>query len=256
MSDAVARDHWGRADEDSFVRSLYRAANDNWFRVTWEGVEHLPRQGGALLVCNHAGVMPVDGALVTIGVEREMGRKVYSLAHSGFWRYPFIGPLISRNGGVVGHPSNANRLLADEKELVLVFPEGQKGPTKPRSERHRLQRFGRCGFVETALRAGVPMVPIVLAGIEDVTPTITTLELLGQRVPLSLNVLFLGPLGAFAPLPAKISVRVLEPVQLDESPGQGSYPRSLVMDCSESIRARMQHTLDELLARRQSIWRG
>ena len=118
MSEVPATlDHWGRTEEDSFLMSFYRAACDNWFRVSWEGVEHLPKKGGALLVANHAGVMPVDGAIVPIGVEREIGRKVYSLAHSGFWWVPFTGPLLSQSGGVVGHPSNANRLLAEEERM-------------------------------------------------------------------------------------------------------------------------------------------
>jgi len=249
-------DHWGRTEQGSFLMSFYRAACDNWFRVSWEGVEHLPRTGGALLVANHAGVMPVDGAVVPIGVEREIGRRVYSLAHSGFWWVPFMGPLLATSGAVVGHPSNARRLLVDEQKMVLVFPEGGKGPCKPPSERYRLQRFGRGGFVETALHAGVPIVPIVLAGTEDVTPTIATFEWMGQQVPISWNTLLLGPVGAFAPLPARISVRVLEPVHFDEAPGQPSYPRSLVMDRAESIRSRMQQALDAMLGRRKSIWGG
>ena len=247
-------DAWGR--DGSGVPAIYRAAYDNWFHVSWEGIENLPREGGALLVANHAGVMPVDGAIVQHGVEREIGRPVYSLAHSGFWWVPFMGPLLSRSGAVNAHPSNANRLLADEGQLVLVFPEGAKGPGKPRSERDRLQRFGRGGFVETALRAGVPIVPIVLAGTEDVTPTIASFEILGQQVPLSWNTLLLGPLGAIAYLPAKISVRVLEPVRFDEPAGEPSYPRSLLMDRSEAIRGRMQRTLDAMLRKRESIWRG
>ena len=127
----TALDHWGRAAEDPFVMSFYRAAYEKWFRVSWEGIGNLPTEGGALLVANHSGVMPVDGVLLQHGVEREIARKVYSLAHSGFWWVPFAGPLLSRSGAVVGHPSNANRLLADEGRMVLVFPEGAKGPGKP-----------------------------------------------------------------------------------------------------------------------------
>ena len=252
----TALDHWGRAAEDPFVMSLYRAAYEKWFRVSWEGTRNLPTEGGALLVANHSGLMPVDGAIVPLGVDQEIGRKVYLLAHLGFWWVPFVGPLLSRSGAVVGHPSNANRLLADEGQMVLVFPEGAKGPGKPPSERYRLQRFGRGGFVETALRAGVPIVPVVLAGTEDVTPTIASFDILGQQVPLSWNTLLLGPLGAFAYLPVRISVRVLEPFRFDDPPGQPSYPRSLLMDRSEAIRSRMQHTLDAMLRQRESIWRG
>lgn len=252
---ARSRDHWGRADEA--YPAIYRLAYEKWFRVSWDGIENIPKEGGALLVGNHAGLMPVDGAVAAIGVEREIGRQVYSLAHSGFWRVPFTGPLLSRSGAVVGHPSNANRLLAEEGKLVLVFPEGAKGPGKPASERNRLQRFGRGGFVETALRAGVPIVPIVLAGTEDVTPTITSFEVMGSQVPFTWNMLLLGPiLGAFAPLPVKITIRALEPVTFDEPAGLPSYPRSLLMDRSEAIRVSMQHALDAMLRQRKSVWEG
>jgi 1-acyl-sn-glycerol-3-phosphate acyltransferase len=256
MNDApAALDHWGRAGDA--VPAIYRMAYEKYFRVSWQGVEHLPREGGALLVGNHAGLMPVDGMLASIGVEREIGRAVYSLAHSGFWRVPFTGPLLSRIGAVVGHPSNANRLLAEEGSLVLVFPEGGKGPGKPASERNRLQRFGRGGFVETALRAGVPIVPIVLAGTEDVTPTIASFDIIGEQVPFTWNMLLLGPLlGAFAPLPAKITIRALPPVRFDEPPGQPSYPRSLLMERSEEIRTSMQRALDGMLHERKSVLGG
>lgn len=249
-------DPWGRAPGRSLSSAPYRAAYRHWFRVAWEGLEHVPRQGGALLVANHAGMMPVDGAIVQQGIEEERRRSVYSLAHHGFWRFPFVGRLLANSGAVVGHPDNAQRLLAQERQLVLVFPEGSKGPVKPPAERYRLQRFGRGGFVETALRAGVPIVPIVLCGTEDTTPVLATVNLLGQRVPITLQSALFGPLGSFLHLPARIRVRVLEPVRFEEPSGLDGYPRSLVMDRSEAIRERMQAALDDMLLRRKSIWSG
>jgi 1-acyl-sn-glycerol-3-phosphate acyltransferase len=250
----VSLDRWGRSpgfSSNAFSRFFYR----QWFRVEWEGLEHVPPEGGALLVANHAGIIPVDGAMVQYGVETELGRPVYALAHDGFWRYPFIGKLMSRWGAVVGHPDNAQRLLRDEKQLVVVLPEGAKGPVKPRAERYRLQRFGRGGFVETAMRAGVPIVPMAILGTEDSTPLLTTVQLLGQEAPITWNALVLGPLlGSVGHLPVKIRIRVLEPVHFDEPPDLPSYPRSLVMDHAEEIRARMQDALDDLLRARTSWW--
>lgn len=252
----AALDRWGRSPGwlgESVYSFLYR----RWFRVEWEGLQHLPRDGGALLVANHAGMIPLDGVIIQYGVEEELGRKVFALAHDGFWRYPFIGTLLSRVGGVVGHPDNAQRLLRDEKQLVVVLPEGAKGPVKPASERYRLQRFGRGGFVETALRAGVPIIPMALMGTEDSTPLLTTLRLFGQDAPITWNALVLGPLlGSAVHLPVKIRIRVLEPVVLDEPPELETYSRSLVMDQAESIRARMQEALDDLLRARANRWRG
>lgn len=252
----TAADRWGR-ESGGLSNAYYRWLYDVWFRVEWENLHLLPRDGGALLVTNHAGMMPVDGMVIQHGVESELGRPVYALAHDGFWRWPFFGTMLSRGGGVVAHPDNAQRLLQTEGQLVAVLPEGTKGPVKPRSEKYKLQRFGRGGFVETAMRAGVPVVPIVLMGTEDATPTATTLRAFGQQAPITWNALVFGPLaGAFLPLPVKIRARVLDPVDFDEPPNQPSYGRAKVMDAAESIRVRMQEVLDDMLAARESLWTG
>lgn len=237
-------------------RSLFDAACRSWFRVDWEGLENIPSAGGALLVSNHAGMFPVDGGIVQRGVEDATGRPVFMLAHHGFFRVPFAGNLLNRSGVVVAHPDNAHRLLADDDGLVVVFPEGEKGPVKPLRERYRLQRFGRGGFVETAASADVPIVPIVLMGTEDTTPTVADLEIGGRRVPLTLNTLLFGPLlGAFAHFPAKIRARALSPIQVRGE--HGARPsRSAMMDVAEAIRSDMQGTLDAMLEERESIWFG
>jgi 1-acyl-sn-glycerol-3-phosphate acyltransferase len=252
----VTVDHWGRSHGPDV--GPFRALYKHWFRVEWTGLEHVPLRGGALLVANHAGVMPVDGTIISLGIEHERGRRVYSLAHHGFWRVPFMGTMLSRFGGVMGHPDNAHRLLADDESLVLVFPEGAKGPGKSPSERHRLQRFGRGGFVETALRAGVPIVPIAIMGTEETTPTLASFRIAGQDVPLSLNTLLFGPfLGPFAPFPAKIRAQVLPPIYFDEEPeGQNGYPRSLLMDRAEAIRGQIQTALNRMLLKRSSVLWG
>jgi hypothetical protein len=154
---------------------------------------------------------------------------------------------------VVAHPDNAHRPLREEGRLVAVFPQGAKGSVKPKSDRYRLQRFGRGGFVETAMRAGVPILPIVLMGTEDTTPTLLNLELGGTRMPLTLNTVLFGPiLGAVAHFPAKIRAQVLPPVVFEESPEQPMYPRSLLMDRAEGIRGDMQETLDAMYDVRES----
>ena len=248
-------DRWGRDLTAEGSGALFEAAYRSWFRVEWEGLENVPRESGALLVSNHAGMMPVDGGLIQLGIQRETGRLVYLLAHHGFYRFPFIGRMLKRFGSVVANPDNAHRLLKEDKRLVLVFPEGEKGPVKPRSERYRLQRFGRGGFIETAVRAGVPIVPIVLMGTEDATPTVANLELFGQRFPLTLNALLLGPVvGAFAPFPAKVRARVLPPVTFDDV--SEPLSRSVLMDRAESIRSDMQEVLDQMYAARESVWTG
>jgi 1-acyl-sn-glycerol-3-phosphate acyltransferase len=202
-------------------------------------------------------MLPIDGGVISLGIEEELGRRVYALGHHGFWRLPFVGNMLASVGGVVGHSENAHRLLTEDKSLVLVFPEGAKGPLKPPSERYRLQRFGRGGFVETAMRAGVPIVPIALMGTEDTTPTLTTFRIAGQDMALTVNTLLLGPvLGSIAHFPAKIRARVLEPIHFDEATNLDHYPRSLVMDQADAIRDQLQHALNHMLQQRRSVWKG
>ncbi len=127
-----------------------------WFRVEWEGLEKIPHHGGALLIANHAGAIPSDAPAIMHGIEEELGRPVYGLADYFFRTIPVVGTMWSRTGGVPAHPDNAYRLLHDQQQLALVFPEGTKATSKTYTDRYRLRRFGRGGFVEIAMRAGVP----------------------------------------------------------------------------------------------------
>lgn len=235
---------------------------DHWFRVEWEGIEKIPRTGGALLVANHAGAIPSDAPMIIHGIEQELGRPVYGLADNWFRTVPLVGTLWSRGGGVPAHPDNAHRLLHEEGKLALVFPEGTKGPSKKVGERYQLRRFGRGGFVETAMRAGVPVVPVAVVGAEESMPILHKFngaaKMLGlPYLPLTANHLVFGPLlGTVLYLPAKFRFRVLDPVSFDEEPGLERYPRGRVMDAAEAIRQDLQENLYDMLAARRSVWFG
>ncbi len=196
------------------------------------------------------------------GIEQELGRPVYGLADSMFKGMPVVGTLWSRMGGVVAHPDNAYRLLKDQGQLVLVFPEGTKGPAKTYQERYQLRRFGRGGFIEIAMRAGVPIIPIAVVGAEESMPTLVNIPALAKLLgtpyfPVTANQVLFGPLlGLIAYLPAKFSLRVLEPVRFDVEPDQPRYSKSRVMEEAESIRQQIQEALYEMLKQRQSVWRG
>ena len=124
-------DGWGRSEHmRSIVRRLYDPMYRYWFRVEWEGLEKIPTEGGALLIANHAGAIPSDAPAIMHGIETELGRPVYGLADYFFRTMPVVGTLWSRTGGVPAHPDNAYRLLHDERQLALVFPEGTKATSK------------------------------------------------------------------------------------------------------------------------------
>jgi len=256
-------DAWGRSESfRALTRRLYDPIYRYWLRAEWEGLEHVPLDGGALLVANHGGAIPSDAPVIMHGVETELLRPVYGLAENLFRQLPVVGTLWSRAGGVPAHPDNAYRLLHDDRQLVLVFPEGTKGTGKLVKERYRLRRFGRGGFVEIAMRAGVPVVPIAVIGNEEAMPILWKSERVAKLLglpyfPITANQFVYGPvLGYVAPLPAKFRVRVLPPVRFDVEPGRERYNRGMVMDESERIRALIQHEVDDMLRARHSIWRG
>jgi 1-acyl-sn-glycerol-3-phosphate acyltransferase len=255
-------DEWGRSEHmRALLRQLYEPVYSKWFRVEWEGLEKIPREGGALLVANHAGAVPSDAPVIMHGIERELGRPVYGLADYFFRRAPLLGTMWARTGGVSANPDNAYRLLHEQHQLALVFPEGTKGPSKSYTDRYQLRRFGRGGFVEIAMRAGAPVVPIAVVGSEETMPVILRLPRLARAMgipyfPITANFLMLGLAGAVVPFPAKFKLRVLDPVRFDVPPNQERYSRSRVMDEAERIRNDLQETLYDMLRERRSVWFG
>jgi 1-acyl-sn-glycerol-3-phosphate acyltransferase len=256
-------DEWGRSERiRSLARRLYDPMYRHWFRAEWEGLEKIPTDGGALLVANHAAAIPSDAPVIMHGIETELQRPVYGLADHLFKSAPVVGTLWARGGGVVAHPDNAYRLLNEQQQLVLVFPEGSKGPGKTYNERYRLRRFGRGGFVEIAMRAGVPVVPIAVVGAEESMPIVANVAPVAKAMnlpylPITANMLVFGPLlGLVTYFPAKFKLKVLDPVHFDVPADQPRYSKSKVMDESEKIRQQIQDALYDMLKQRKSVWFG
>jgi 1-acyl-sn-glycerol-3-phosphate acyltransferase len=255
-------DEWGRSEHmRSVVRRLYDPVYRYWFRVEWEGLEKIPHHGGALLIANHAGAIPSDAPAIMHGIEEELGRPVYGLADYFFRTIPVVGTMWSRTGGVPAHPDNAYRLLHDQHQLALVFPEGTKATSKTYADRYRLRRFGRGGFVEIAMKAGVPVIPIAVVGAEESMPIVFRLNTVAKALklpyfPVTVNALLMGPIGYVTYFPVKMKFRVLDPITFDVEPGLERYSRSRVMDEAENIRARLQDALHDMLRERRSIWFG
>jgi len=213
------------------------------------------------MVANHAAAIPSDAPVIMHGIETELSRPVYGLAENLLRSLPLIGTIWSRVGGVAAHPENAYRLLHDDRQLVLVFPEGTKGTGKLYRDRYKLHRFGRGGFVEIAMRSGVPVVPIAVVGAEESMPIVWKSPQLAKLLnipyfPVTANMLLLGPLGLIGYFPAKFKLRVLPPIHFDVEPDQERYSRSRVMDESDRIRERIQDALYDMLRTRKSVWFG
>jgi 1-acyl-sn-glycerol-3-phosphate acyltransferase len=255
-------DEWGRSERTrALARAIYEPVYSKWFRAEWEGLERIPSEGGALLVANHAGAIPSDAPVIMHGIEKELGRPVYGLADYFFRTVPVIGTLWARGGGVSARPANAYRLLKEQGQLVLDFPEGTKGPSKSFTDRYQLRRFGRGGFVEIAMRAGVPIVPIAVTGSEEAMPVLFRIPAVSKALglpyfPVTANLLAFGPLGVVVPFPAKFTLRVLDPVTFDVAPDQERYSKSRVMEEAEHIRTLLQESVYDMLRARRSVWFG
>jgi 1-acyl-sn-glycerol-3-phosphate acyltransferase len=257
-------DDWGRSEAffrlaDPVLDFYYRY----WFRVEQEGVEHVPSTGGALLVSNHSGALPPDAPMIMQAIRNEhpSPRPLYMLGEHWFKGYPGVGMIANKIGLVAAHPANAQRLLCDEGRLALVFPEGQKGSRKVYWQRYRLRRFGRGGFVKTALRAGVPIVPVAVIGAEEAMPIfahVRPLQRLTGLIYFPVNHAFpwAGLAAGAMYLPAKFKIRFLQPVSLDEYGPEDAEDLTLVQSIAERVRGQIQREVDRLVAGRSSVWFG
>jgi 1-acyl-sn-glycerol-3-phosphate acyltransferase len=246
---------WGRSErvEGLVDRILYDFLYRYWFRVEVEGVDNVPSEGGALLLANHAGAVPPDGAMLAKAIKEEhpRPRPVHVLAARRLSGAPGIGMLQMKLGRVPAHPANVHRLLADEHQLVLAFPEGATAAAKPLKERYRLRPFDGGRLVQEALRAGATIVPVAIVGAEEALPVLGRINpsRLITRLP---YVPVVPPL----PLPAKFKIRFLEPVPTEDLPPRSSEQQSVVLALSEDIRALIQENLLELVGERRSVWLG
>jgi 1-acyl-sn-glycerol-3-phosphate acyltransferase len=256
---------WGRSErvEGFFDRTLYEFYYRYWFRVSVEGIENVPSQGGALLVSNHAGALPPDAPMIAKAIKEEhpRPRPVHLTVEHFFKGYPGFSMLVTKLGGVPAHPANVHRLLYDEEQLVQVMPEGRKGTEKLYKDRYRLRRFGRGGFVEAAMRARAPIVPIAVIGAEESAPVFAQVGILRRLTgllyfPITPTFPHFGVLGMLGYLPAKFKIRFLAPIPTDQWGERPWRDRGLVTDVAAEIRTRIQEQVFDMLAARKSVWFG
>lgn len=190
---------------------LYR----HYFRSVCFDIDRLP-PGRMLLVANHAGQLPFDGAMISTALlmEADPPRIARGMAEYFIPRLPWLNVALTRSGSLVGTPENCIHMLENE-ECVMVFPEGVRGINKPFYKRYQLQRFG-LGFMRLALETGTPIVPVGVVGSEEQQPGFANLEGLGRMLgmpafPITIGFPWLGPLGLL-PLPVKYRLYFGEPL--------------------------------------------
>jgi len=255
-----AQDEWGYDEE--FVELVYpffEFMYERWWRVDAIGVQNVPAEGPTMVVGNHAGVLPWDATMMSVAIQKHhpAPRAPRFMVLDWAFRLPWVSSFMRRVGGVVASPYNATRLLR-QGHLVMVFPEGAKGAGKPFRERYRLQRFGRGGFVEIALRTGAPIVPVAVVGSEEIYPKVGESRLLAKLLgapyfPITPTFPALGALGT-VPLPSKWRIEFCPPVDLTGYGPEAAEDRASVFEISEQVRETIQERLLDNLVKRGSAF--
>jgi 1-acyl-sn-glycerol-3-phosphate acyltransferase len=250
-------------DEDltsSILMPLLRPLHKRYWRVSSHGAEHLPAEGGGLVVANHAGTLPADALITRFDILECTGRHTRELAADLVFRLPFVGPLGRKTGATLASGDDADRLLA-AGELVGVWPEGFKGIGKPWKDRYKLQRFGRGGFVATALRAQVPIIPTAIVGSEEIYPLVYDMKLLARLLglpyfPVVAQMFALPVLGPLAllPLPSKWIIEYGDPIDTTAYGPEAADDPMAVFDLTDRVRDTIQEMLYRNLMGRRSVF--
>ncbi|MFN2199494.1 MAG: lysophospholipid acyltransferase family protein [Anaerolineales bacterium] len=262
MSGDYETDDWGLDEEFmDAVRPFFEFMYKVYWRVETTGIENIPEEGRALLVCNHSGQLPWDGSMVAGAVlqEHSAQRIVRTLYADWFPTLPFISATFERLGQVPANEENGIRLL-EEDELVAVFPEGYKGVGKLFKERYRLARFGRGGFIRMALKTQAPIIPVSVVGAEETYISLYKSPAIARMIgfpyfPISPRFPWLGPLG-FVPLPTKWYIDFGAPISLDGYSAEAVNNIVLVSQLSDQVRNIIQQMIFRRLSVRRSVFLG
>ena len=240
---------------------LLRFFFNSWFRVEVSGIENLPETGAGLVVANHAGVLPWDGLMASVAVHdhHPTNRDLRLLAADMVFDMPVMGQAARKAGHTMACTADAHRLLAGG-ELTAVFPEGYKGLGKNFSDRYKLQRFGRGGFVSAALRTKAPIIPCSIVGSEEIYPMLADVKLLARLFglpyfPITPMFPLAGPAG-LVPLPSKWHIAFGTPIETADYDDSAADDPMITFELTDNVRETIQQTLYQLLANRRNMFLG
>jgi len=233
-ADAVRRAvRWGRP--------LYR----RYFRVESSGIEHVPSSGAAILVPNHSGTLPIDGAMLWLDVVQRTGRVLRPIADRFVPRLPFVSTVFARTGVVSGTHTNVRRLL-EVGELIVIFPEGVSGPAKPFRERYQLQKW-RVGHAELAIRHRAPIIPVAIIGAEESWPVLFRI-----RAFHAFGAPYLPVPASLVPLPVQLHLHYGPPLELHRQyPVEAADDPDALAAAAAEVRAAVEALITRGLAARR-----
>ena len=244
---------------DAVTLPMLRALFKVWFRVEVSGIENLPAAGGALVVANHAGMLPIDTLMAAVAVHEAhpARRALRVLADDMVLKTPLVGPAARKTGQTAASPTDAHRLLSNG-ELTAVFPEGYHGPGKRFADRYKLQPFTSDGFVSAALRTNAPIIPCSIVGSEEIYPIIGELKPLARLLKLPyfpITPLFpLAGLAGLIPLPSKWHIEFGAPIATTEFDDSAAADPAVTLELTDQVRDAIQQTLHRLQATRRNTF--
>lgn len=244
---------------DKVLSAPFRQLYKHWFRIETRGLENVPDEGGALIVSNHSGTIAFDGVMTALALNdhHPAKRSLRMLGADVVFQAPLVSELARKSGATLACAPDAERLLKSG-ELVGVWPEGFKGIGKPYSERYKLQRFGRGGFVAAAIKTGTPIIPCAVVGAEEIYPILGNSKIMARMLglpyfPITPTFPWLGPAGLI-PMPSKWIIEFGEPIYTDNLDESMEEDPMLVFNLTDQVRETIQHTLYKLLVQRRSIF--
>lgn len=229
---------------DTIANFLYQ----QYFRVRSYDAHHLPATGSAILASNHSGTLPFDGAMLWVDVLRNTDPPRVARAVADYFvpSLPLVGTFFARGGAVGGSRGNARALL-EAGELLMIFPEGTPGISKPFRKRYQLQKW-RLGHVEMAIRYRAPVIPVGIVGPEEQLPQIA-------RIPVPGPVPFVPISASPVPLPVRYHIHYGEPIDLpSEYPASAADDPVVLHEASNRVKAAVQALLDRGLATRDGVF--
>jgi 1-acyl-sn-glycerol-3-phosphate acyltransferase len=205
-----------------------------YFSVEVHGVENLPPQGRVMLVGNHSGGVAIDGIMVIASCffALDPPRLAQAMAEKFLNEIPFASQISNRLGNLTGLPEHAERLLSDER-LLMVFPEGARGTAKLYKERYSLVQFGS-GFMRLAMKMKTPVVPFAFLGGGEAVPTISNAYAIGKL--LGVPYIPVTPWLLAIPIPAKLEVHYSKPMFFE---GTGTEEDDIIQANVERVKDRI-----------------
>lgn len=262
MTGDYETDEWGMDQEfTDAVIPFFDFMYHKYWRVELSGLENIPDAGRTMLVSNHSGQLPFDGAMLLLGIMQQHSTARYTRALYASWfpTLPFLSDLLVKFGQVMANDENAQRLL-EQDHLVAVFPEGYKGVGKLYKDRYHLARFGRGGFVRVCLKTGAPMIPVSVVGAEETYISLHKSETLAKLIgfpyfPISPTFPWLGLFG-LVPLPTKWYIDIGEPIPTDQYPEGSENNLMLISQLTDQVRDTVQNMINARLRLRKSVFTG